>query len=169
MKVFIEEQRFNNKGILILAITPLIGAIIPFATSDEGFPEVNSSKFWALLLILVVGFLVFGLFKFMKLKTRIDEKGISYRFPPNQSKNKLITWSEIDAIEILEKQGKKRLAKYGYDKCLFGKKGTSIYLGGKTALKLHLKNGRYLLLGTHKELELKRTIANYNTEMSYDG
>lgn len=161
MKVFIEEQRFKRWILLVVMIVPIVTGMIPIIMAENEIPGFEPNEIWALFATGAVVILVFLLFVFTKLTTKIDELGIHYQYFPRQFSEKLVMWSEIETIALNKNKKFPINKKYGYKKCYIGKKSLSINLGGKHALAIHLKNGKHLLIGTHKHEELERVLANY--------
>ena len=98
MKVFKEEQRFTQIWIILLIG---LSTIIPLIFMIKEYTSENSTMSAAEFFGVSAAFLLFLFFFFLlKLKTRIDEKGIQYQFFPLQFKPKVISWNEIEDVHI---------------------------------------------------------------------
>lgn len=101
--------------------------------------------------ILLYG-VIFSLFHFTRLITEIDDHQIRYRFYPIQTKFKTIQRSDIETLEVIEY---KPLRDYGGWGVRLGKMGLAYSVSGNTGLKISLKNGKSILLGTQSPDELE--------------
>jgi len=100
MKVFIEEQKFNQPLVIVgLSIVFIVVGISIF-NDWENISQVSISEQMGALSGLIIILLVALLFVFLKLKTRIDEKGIHYQFYPFHFSYKLISWEKISTCII---------------------------------------------------------------------
>jgi hypothetical protein len=92
----------------------------------------------------------------MILKTEVNDKGISIKFYPFHLKEKIISWSELSEIRFIKYDGIKEY--YGYGMRYLPKKGWCYTISGNFGIKLYLKNGKNILIGTHKQTELLNTM-----------
>jgi hypothetical protein len=92
----------------------------------------------------------------MILRTEVTDKGISIKFSPFHLKGKIISWSEIAEIRFIKYDGMKEY--YGYGMRYLPKKGWCYTVSGEFAVKIYLKNGKNILIGTHKATELLNTM-----------
>jgi len=163
MKVFKEEQRFTQIGLHIMLvisfIIPIILVLKKYITSD------NEDNDTLIGFITVIGsvVLVYALILSLKLKTRIDEEGIHFRFIPFQFKVVFISWDEIEKAYVRKY---KPMAEYGgwgiKNSKLWSKgKGIAYNVKGVIGLQLELKNGKKILIGTQKEEDVKRVLQTY--------
>lgn len=166
MRVFKEEQRFNQLWLIVLL---LVSAIVPIAIYVNEYLE-NPTKFSILDLLgfILIILLATGLIFFFKLTTRIDEKGIHYKFFPFHWSFKIIKWDEINNayVRIYDPIGE-----YGgwglRGGILWNKaKGKAINVSGDIGIQLLLKNGKKLLIGTQKKEEAKNIIATYKSKIN---
>ncbi len=153
MKVFIENQRFNQWWLYLLLAIPLLSLLIPFV--------LDLNKIDPLLMLLPLLFLVFVyLFIFsIQLKTRIDENGVYYQFFPINWKLKLISWDEIENCYYRKYKPIKEYGGWGYR--MKFRRGKAINIRGNCGIQLVLKDGKNLLLGTQKPNEVKKVIETY--------
>jgi len=165
MKIFIEEQKFNQPLVIIIHSIAFIGVGI---TTYNNWPVNSTASFSQKLgafsgLIFIA--LVAILFLFMKLKTRVDEMGIHNQFYPFHVSYKTISWAAIDKCYLRKYNAISEYGGWGYKFSLFGKNGKSFTTKGKIGLQLKLKNGKKILIGTHKKEELQHTLDNYKDKI----
>ena len=153
---FIESQRFNQWWLwaLLLAIfgVGVYGLIqqlileVPF-----GSKPMNN--------LGMIGFNLFNLgmllfFRWMRLDTRIDDKGIYMRFIP--FKTKFHSWEEIQSIDVVH---------YGFvggwGIRLFTAYGTVYNMRGAKGLAIHLKSGKKFLIGSQCIDALTQAVTQY--------
>ena len=92
-----------------------------------------------------------------KLELEVRDKAIFYRFPIFIPQQKRIGMEDIVSWDI-ESFGPLDYGGYGVRKTL--RKGTALIIKGRYGLKLKLRNGKMLMLGTQKPEELRRAVQN---------
>ena len=157
MKVFIEQQRFTQLWIIVLII---FSTIVPVGIILTEAKSMESSELVIALSVVILAPAIIFLFK---LKTRIDEKGIHYRFIPFHLKTQLIPWSDIDKIYV---RNYDPISEYGGWGIKGGslwnkKKGTAVNVKGDVGIQLELKNNKKLLIGTQLRNQVENTIDTY--------
>ncbi|WP_400077724.1 hypothetical protein [Winogradskyella sp. R77965] len=164
MRIFKEEQRFNQLWLIILIV---ISVLVPMGIILATYIK-DPNSFSTLELISIIGLVVLasGLIFLFKLTTRIDEEGIHYKFFPFHWSFKIIKWNEIDSAYIRKYDA---LSEYGGWGLKGGKfwnasKGKAINVSGDVGIQLELKNGKKLLLGTQKQQEVESVLATYKTK-----
>ncbi len=161
MKIFKEEQRFTQWWIWLLflglnlfffyGIYQQLILETPFGNkpTSNNFLIITSSLF---LLVTVFFF-------YLKLKTRIDETGIYYRFSPIQSKFKKIKWETIKTVRVIKY---KPIIDYGG----WGIKLNSYSVKGNIGILFEFKNGKKFLIGSQKKNEATRVLETYKNKIS---
>lgn len=164
MKIFKEEQRFNQLWLIILII---VSTIVPIGVYVKEYAE-NPDNFTNLEIIGVIFLILFasGFIFFFKLTTRIDDKGIHYKFFPFHWKLKTIAWQDINKAYVRTYDP---LGEYGgwglKGGILWNKsKGKAINVSGDIGIQLELLNGKKLLIGTQKRNEAESVLATYKTK-----
>ena len=158
MKIlFKEEQRFNQwwlKVILIgLGIIPTYGIykqlILKEAFGDHPMSDIRLIVFSLSIYSLIVFLLI------IKLKTEITSSEITIRFYPLLKKK--VYWHEIESAKVVN---------YGFvggwGIRLWTAYGTVYNIKGKMGLAIKMKDGKKILIGTQKEIELKSVIIKKN-------
>jgi hypothetical protein len=113
---------------------------------------INPASDLALIIINLLFLAINLLLISIKLKTEISESGISIRFAPFRLKERIISWSEIKEIRIVKYDGIKEY--YGYGLRYSPKKGWCYTISGNVGIKLYLRDGKNILIGTHRVNDL---------------
>ncbi len=163
MKVFLEEQKFTQPLLLIVLIMALVinGSI--FINNIDKLSGSPGEILGALSGILIV-LAVMLLFLFLKLKTRVDENGIHFKFSPFRSSYKIIKWNQISNLYIRNYNAFSEFGGWGYKFRFKNQIGKAYTTKGSVGLQLVLKNGSKILIGTQKKEELQRVITNYKNK-----
>lgn len=156
-KVFTEEQSFTQWWIWVLLIAALAGISAAFYTNYQATTEyILSMTFGYGITVIVMVFI-----GTMKLKSRIDERGVSFKFWPIFMKEKHFAWQEIEKAEVIQYSPIQDYGGWGY-RFTFGNKGKAVNVRGNMGLKLHFKKGKPFLIGTQKAEELKAILKQYH-------
>lgn len=166
MKVFQEEQRFNQWLLLPIIALPLIGIIILSLQKNEVNSISNNESFWGILITTFTVLVVFIFILSINLKTKIDNLGIFYQFFPIHINQKFISWNEIEKCYIKKYNSIRDFGGYGYRVSLFKNKGKAINVRGNYGLQLEFKNGKKLLIGTQKQSELAKVLETYKNKIN---
>lgn len=102
-----------------------------------------------LVFVLESGLLVF--FSAIKLTTRIDRKEISYRFFPLHRSFRKIPWDLVRSCKVVTYNPVREYGGWGA-RLRKGRKAYSI--SGNNGIKIILKDGSHILIGTKKANEL---------------
>ncbi|WP_299129323.1 hypothetical protein [uncultured Winogradskyella sp.] len=169
MRIFKEEQRFNQLWlILLMAISMLvpIGIIIGTYIKDP-----NSFTLFEFILILSLMIIASTLIFTFKLTSKIDEKGIHYKFFPFHRTFKLINWNTIDNVYIRQYDAISEYGGWGLKGgSLWRKnKGKAINVSGDIGIQIIQKNGKKLLIGTQKKAEAERVLQTYKSKINNNG
>lgn len=164
MKVFIEEQKFTQPLVFIgLSVTFIVVGISSYnkwtIISQGSLSEIIAVSS-GLIIVLIVGLL----FLKLKLKTRVDEKGVHYQFFPFHLSYKLIRWESISNCYIRNYDGISEFGGWGI-KFSFKNKGKSFTTKGNIGLQIKLTNGNKIFIGTQKKEELQRVLTTYNDKI----
>ncbi len=165
MRIFKEEQRFNQIwliSLILVSILLTVGIILMTYINDP-------SSFSTIELLAIIGTLIFAssIIFIFKLSTRIDEKGIHYKFFPFHWSFKVVKWNDINKAYIRKYDAISEYGGWGLKGgSLFNKsKGKAINVSGDIGIQLELKNGKKLLIGTQKQNEAKSTLDTYKTKI----
>ena len=166
MKIFKEEQRFNQIWLILLILVSLlvpIGIII-----KEYIKDPSSLTTTELITIIGIMIVASGIIFVFKLTTRIDEEGVHYKFFPFHWNFKVITWNEIKNIYVRKYYPLSEYGGWGLKSGAIwnNSKGKAINVSGDIGIQLVLKNGKKLLIGTQKQHEAENVIATYKTKFN---
>ncbi len=168
MRIFTEEQRFTQLWLHILLIVSFIGPLVLVVNEYIQKEDKDTEALVGLVVLIASMALIYGLIFSLKLKTRIDEMGIHFRFIPFHFSNKMIDWSTIENCYIRKYEA---ISEYGGWGMKGGKlwrksKGVAYNVKGTTGLQLELKNGKKILIGTQKQDEMRRVLQTYNSKFA---
>ena len=161
MRIFKEEQRFTQSRLIILLFVILIA---PLALITKKYLQEDStmsaSKFITTIAIIIF-FIAFILF--LKLSTRIDEKGIYYRFFPFHFKTRTIPWEDFKKVYTRKYNSITEYGGWGLKSGLPWRKskGVAYNVKGDKGIQLELLNGKKILIGTQKRAEVDRALKSY--------
>jgi hypothetical protein len=163
MRIFKEEQRFTQPLIFVILIMSFL--VVVGLTAKEYFTEGSTMKITELISAIGIYLVCTVPIFFFKLITRIDEKGIHYRFIPFHTKLKSILWSEIKSVYVRKYDAVSEYGGWGI-KGFFGKRGRAINVKGNIGIQLEFKNAKKFLIGTQLEVEAKRVLETYHHKVT---
>jgi len=153
---FQEQQQFRQKWtyLIYIFLIGLLGLFVYAGVQQIVFGKSFGNKpapGFILIIATLVILTMLLLFYFIKLETRVNKDGIFYKWIPFSRQYKKISWENIRGIEIIN---------YGF--VGYGWRltpgGTVHNIAGNKGLKLTLKTGRKIILGTQKVEELSDTL-----------
>ncbi len=166
MRIFKEEQRFNQLWLIMLIVISMllaIGIIVGTYIKDP-------NSFSAIELVMLISLMVLSssFIFFFKLTSRIDEKGIHYKFFPFHLSYKCIKWNEINTAYIRKYDALSEYGGWGFKGgALWNKSnGKAINVSGDIGIQIELKNGKKLLIGTQKQKDINETLNYYKTKFN---
>jgi hypothetical protein len=177
--LFKEEQKFGQWWIWLILLTAFAVSVVPVwyglyqqVTTGQPWGDNPVSDSVLALIATLTTFLIIGIFlllKTMRLQVEIYENGIRFRYPPLVRKWRNIARTEIERYEV----GKYRpVAEYGGWGIRMGsrKYGKAYNVSGNIGLKLFLKNGKIILLGTQRAQALSYAMKKLmSNRSSYTG
>ncbi len=166
MKIFKEEQRFTQLWLHILLVVSFIVPIVLVVNEYVKREHKDTEASLGLIVVMISILLVYGLIFSLKLKTKIDELGIHFRFVPFHFKKRTISWSAVEKAYI---RNYEPISEYGGWGMKGGKlwnkdKGLAYNVKGDIGLQLELKSGKKILIGTQKQEEMKRVLQTYSSK-----
>lgn len=163
MRVFEEKQRFTQWWLYAIQAAVLLGVLyVVYDWYQHKYLVDAASRNEIIIIILVVFLTVFpiiAILSFLNLQTRIDERGVHYRFFPFQMTERKIEWKELNQCYTRTYKPIKEYGGWGY-RVSFGK-GKAYNVKGNQGIQLETKDGKKLLLGTQKPEEAQKTIDRY--------
>jgi len=165
MKVFVEQQRFNQWWFRLLAVGVIVMVAWPIFSFSSETSGVNTD-FWIVLLISIFTIILFvWMLFFLKLETKIDEQGIYYGFWPFNLKLKHIPWSDIKSVVVRKYNPVTEYGGWGY-RMGFGAKSGAINVKGNIGIQIVLRDNKKLLLGTQKENDARNVLQTYSHKIA---
>jgi len=152
--VYTEKQSFWTWWLILLFVLVWMKKLQSIYVSNW---KIDNSSYVELGILLCV----FLFLAFVRLHTKIDEKGISIKFFPFVRK-KTWLWEDIDDLYIKEYS----ITDYGGWGYRVGKNGTAYNTKGKYGLQLLLNNGARVMIGTQNHEELQRIIETFRKTKS---
>ena len=160
MRIFKEEQRFTQTWLIIIIV---ISLIVPLAIILKEIDKLSTSE-----IIISIGTIILasGLIFLFKLTTRIDEKGIHYKFFPFHLKFKTVVWNDIENAYIRTYDAISEYGGWGVrgGALWYKAKGKAINISGNIGIQLKLKDGKKLLIGTNKKEQAQDVLSTYKTQ-----
>ncbi len=172
--LFQESQAFRQKALWILLTVITGGSIVLFGIAlfnqvivNEQFgdkPMSDSALFIGF--VLVIGFAVFlsWFFYSIRLETIIDERTIKYKFWPFIREYKVIPIQSVYSIEVEKYRPIMEYGGWGYRFSMKGR-GLCLNVSKNKGLRIKLKDGFELLLGTQKAEELTTVVESLKKNM----
>ncbi len=165
MRVFIENQKFNMWWMRLLMVFVLMSGIVPLiiAFNQETHSD-NATLIITLIAVLILVSAVFFILFTLKLKTRIDEKGVHYGFYPFKQNPRIIPWRDIQTIAVRTYNPIGEYGGWGIRVTWFGDRGKAFNVSGNIGIQLELTNSKRILIGTQKQAEAEAVIAHYTAK-----
>lgn len=165
--LFQEKQVFRQKALWSLLFIICGGSILLFGIAfykqvimNTQFGEKPMSDISLLIgLILVIGFAVFlsWFFYSIKLETEVYEDSIKYKYWPFIRTDKVIPFSAIKTINVEKYRPIREYGGWGYRFSMKGR-GLCLNVSKNKGMRIIMKDGYELLIGTQREEELSTII-----------
>lgn len=165
MRVFNETQRFNQWFIQLInygMIAFLLYCFYEWFIAKSNVDKVAATDITGQVIVTVTILGSVLLLLSFKLKTKIDEAGIHYRFVPIHRNYKVIRWDQMESCKVRKYNALTEYGGWGF-KSGFGK-GTAFNVKGNIGIQIVLKTGKRILIGTQKENDATTIIKRYNTK-----
>jgi hypothetical protein len=163
--VFEEKQGMMRHWWIILPL--LLPTIIISLAGMKADDAAKAEIFASLWTIVWVDALILFLFNMMRLYSRIDGNGVSFRYVPF-IRQRSYNWNDIEKVWVRKYKPITEFGGWGIKSINRAKKGIAYNVWGNKGLQLELKNGKKILIGTQKADEmaafLKRLKEKYNIE-----
>jgi hypothetical protein len=162
MRVFSETQRFNQWWLQLFFTALLL--FLGYATYNwyilhEPVGNVAPTDSIGQLIVIVSILPILILFYYLKLRTEIDESGISYQFLPFHFSHKKIVWTDIQNCYVRTYNPIMEYGGWGFRTSLGN--GKAFNIKGNKGIQIVFKSGKKLLIGTQKPEQAKNVIALY--------
>lgn len=152
-QIYKESQSFITWWLCLLYLLIMgAGIYTAWRSSDQG--KIGEFSIGAL-----IGLVAFVIVFLMRLRSRIDEKGIHLRFFPFIWKEKTWRWDEIGDVYV-RRYSPWEYGGWGYR---FGRGGTAFTTKGSYGIYFVVrKNGTKMLIGTQKPEEVSEILEQYH-------
>ncbi len=166
MRIFKEEQRFTQPLIIVILT---MSTLVTFGLVIHEYTR-EGSNMKLVELVTVIGIFLGATLPifFFKLITRIDEKGIHYRFFPFHRKQKSILWNEVKSAYVRQYDAISEYGGWGLKGGFRRKKGKAINTKGNIGIQLELTDSKKLLIGTQKETDAQKVLEHYQHKLNHD-
>lgn len=152
--IFEETQRFNQWWIWLMILLSI--SVVTYL----GYEDYRESQDLRAFLSLAI-FAPFILFILLiKLKTRIDERGIHVQFFPLHFSFKSYLWKDIYSAEVVQYSPIGDYGGWGY-RISFKGKGKAFNVRGNKGIKIHTDEGKTRMIGTQRMEEAQACIRQY--------
>lgn len=168
MKVFTEEQKFNQSLVYIGISISLIVVIISILNEWKKFIDESLGEQVAAFMGLIIIVLVIILFTVLKLETKIDENGVMYKLYPFQTSFKSIPWDSISECYIRKYNPISEFGGWGIKTSFRKDTGKAYTTKGTIGLQIKLKNGKKILIGTQKKEALESILKTYKHKFTHN-
>ncbi|WP_236002800.1 hypothetical protein [Luteirhabdus pelagi] len=160
MKVFVEEQRFNQWWLYAIIFATMVTIVISVYEVYDATIIEQTNEFWMSAGIgIVISFIMFAVL-FLKLETKIDERGVHYGFWPFQLKLKTAEWHEIEDCYVRQYRPIGEYGGWGYRFSL-KKHGKAYNVKGNNGIQIVFKDDSRTLIGTQKPSEVAAVLKQY--------
>ena len=164
MRVFLEKQfvKWWWLTMFILALIVIIFGTAYYATQGS---EEDTTVIVSIICCLIAFPLVFGLL-YLRLETRIDEKGIFTYFRPFNFTRKFFSWEDIRECHVRQYSP---ISEYGgWGLRGIGSKSKAYNIWGNKGIQIVTNDGKRFLIGTQKPKNAQTTITTYKPGNSYE-
>lgn len=155
---FTEKQRFRELAFFVLMA--LIQLLFLWGLVSQvifGIPWGTKPASNAVLISINIFVALVFLFLFsVSLKTEINSESFRFRMFPFHFRYRKFQWDEIESIKLIKYNGIRDYLGYGFR--YSPKKGWCYTISGDQGIKITLKNGKVMLVGTHKTLEINEVL-----------
>ena len=165
--IYKEEQSFRNSFMLWILLAVILLMISGFGVSFyqqfylhkpfDDKPMNDNGLLWSGIITTVVVGVIFAMLMSGVLVTEIWSDGIRYKFPPLLRKMRFIPLHDIASAEVGKYSPLLEFGGWGWRKRLLQRK-TAYNVSGTTGIRITLKNGSQVMIGTLKREEMKRAV-----------
>ncbi len=157
MKIFKEKQFLNRWWLFmfILAVILILVGTTYYATRDS---EENIAMVASLISVGITLPIVLGLL-YLRLESKIDDKGVKAVFKPFNFTRKSYNWEEINECYVREFNPVQEYGGWGIRGLGRNKKAYHIY--GTKGIQIKTRDGDDFLIGTQRPKAAKKTISYY--------
>ena len=154
MRVFKEEQRFNQWWLIVICTIAGIGILLNLGL----FPGFSENLSISKLLGAALGlFICIGIF-LVKMHTKIDKSGVKVWFSPFGFTKKSYSWNELENAHTRKYRP---ISEFGGWGIRIFRKHKAYNVKGDKGIQLKTKEGKFFLIGTQQTQNADRVINRY--------
>lgn len=148
-----EEKQTMPKLMWVLFVLPVLMMVLFFLFYT--FESVGERDEFLMVMALgtAIEAIVAWLFYYIKLNTKIDQNGISFRLVPFIL-SRQYNWQDIEKVWVRKYSPVGEYGGWGIRSRSFSGKNMAYNVWGNKGLQIHLKNGKKILIGTQKPEEM---------------
>jgi hypothetical protein len=150
--VYTEKQSMRQYWWVLLITAASMVMMFTLWLAEED-PTKKQELLTALLIVVGLEGGILALIFSMNLRTKVDNKGITYSFKPFL-REKNLKWADLDKVWVRKYKPIAEYGGWGFRVAWFKKTGKAYSVWGNYGLQLHLKSGKKILIGTQKKDEL---------------
>lgn len=144
--------------LILMTEIPMLILVLVLVLNSE---EEASKSYLHLIIVLVIMAAAFLLLMNIQLKTRIDSKGIHFKFSPFINKWRIIAKSQIKSVKVINYSPISDYGGWG----LKGNRTTKAYsILGDEGLLIDIGQKKKIMLGTKKGKELKAFLRDWEED-----
>ncbi len=153
-----ETQAFSQKWVFVVLTVVMVALIAGYVCQTKYHISFGNKpmSIGAYITCSVLVAITMLLLYIARLQIRIDERGISYKFPPFEFSFKLYSWANLDEAYV---RSFSPLGEYGGWGLRIGPNGTAVIITGGQGIQLVTKTGDHILIGTSNPRAASEAIA----------
>lgn len=156
-KLHKEEQRFNDKVVMALLGTGIVGLLYGMVNNLLIEPTNLFKAGMFLTTALALGGWLFWLVR-LRLKVKISDKSIKYQMAPFHTTNRKIKWKEVKKCSIVKTP---KVAQWHGSNLSYGKE-SRFTLSGRNGLSITTKDGRKYFIGCRDVDGLQEAMQSFS-------
>ena len=159
--IFYEQQRFSQSWAILILV--LVDVLFIFSMV-RSWSDNNSTSNTILIITAALIMLLTAGFFFVRFDTVINNEGVYIKLFPFSLKYKCIPWDTVSKSYVRKYKPLWEYGGWGIRQRwqIRGRRSIAYSVSGNKGLQLELTNGRRILIGTHKPLELEEVLRKLN-------
>lgn len=152
---FKETQRYRHWEVIALLAILTLGTVVrlTYTAVAGGQGESGNITMGAFLLVSLLVAMVY-LLK-VKMKVKVNRKGIKYSIYPWQHSTRKISWDEVDQFEIVDLPEQAAMSGWNVQ---YGSALRGWNMGNRRGIRIDLRNGEHYFLGVNDLDQLEDTL-----------
>ncbi|MGB7785443.1 MAG: hypothetical protein WBL27_05015 [Salinimicrobium sp.] len=157
MKIF-QEKQFLNRWWLLMFILAIIVIVVGTAYYATRKASEDTALIVSIISLAITIPIVFGLL-YLRLQTRIDDRGITAYFKPFSFTRRTFAWKDMSECYVREYDPVKEFGGWGLRGLGHSWKSYNVY--GNKGIQIVTKDGHKFLLGTQRPKAAKDIIKTH--------